>query len=37
MKYLGHKSEDKREQTLLEHLQGTSALCAEFAKSFDMS
>ena len=37
MKYLGHKSEDEREQTLLEHLQGTSALCAEFAKAFNMT
>ena len=37
MKYLGHKSEDEREQTLLEHLHGTSALCTEFAKAFNIS
>lgn len=35
MKYLAHISEDKtREQTILEHLEGTAKLCGEFAKSF---
>lgn len=35
MKYLAHISEDKtREQTILEHLEGTSKLSGEFAKSF---
>lgn len=38
MKYLGHKSKDgeNREQGLLEHLEGTSALCEEFAAGFNM-
>lgn len=38
MKYLGHKSKDgeNREQDLLEHLEGTSALCEEFAAGFGM-
>lgn len=38
MKYLGHKSKDgeNREQSLLEHLEGTSALCEEFAAGFNM-
>lgn len=38
MKYVGHKSDDgeNREQSLLEHLQGTSALCEEFAAGFGM-
>ena len=38
MKYLGHKSDDgeNREQSLLEHLAGTSALCEEFAAGFGM-
>ncbi len=35
MKYLAHISEDKtREQTILEHLEGTAKLSGEFAKSF---
>lgn len=35
MKYLAHISEDKsREQTLLDHLEGTAQLSAQFAKSF---
>ena len=39
MKYLGHKSDDgeNREQSLLKHLQGTSALCEEFAAGFNMA
>ena len=32
--YLAHRSEDGREQTVLEHLQGTAALCREFAGRF---
>lgn len=35
MKYLAHISEDKiREQTILEHLEGTAELSGKFAKSF---
>ena len=36
MRYLGHKSNDglNREQSLLEHLQGTSKLCESFAGEF---
>ena len=33
-KFLAHKSEDKREQTVQEHLNGTAALCARFAAAF---
>ena len=32
--YLAHRSEDGREQTVLEHLQGTAARCREFAGRF---
>ncbi len=32
--FLAHISEDKREQTILAHLQGTSALAKEFARRF---
>lgn len=36
MEYIGHKSDDgvNREQALIEHLNGTSALCSEFARRF---
>ena len=33
--YLAHIAPDGREQTVLEHLEGTARLCAEFAKAFD--
>ena len=33
-KYLAHKSADGREQTVLEHLEGTAAQCAAFAADF---
>ncbi len=33
-KYLAHQSEDKREQTVQEHLCGTAELCAGFAAAF---
>lgn len=33
-KFLAHKSEDKREQTVQEHLNGTADLCAGFAAAF---
>lgn len=33
-KYLAHKSEDNRSQTVLEHLNGTADLCARFAAAF---
>ena len=38
MEYIGHKSDDgvNREQALIEHLNGTSALCSEFARRFTM-
>ena len=38
MEYIGHKSNDgvNREQALIEHLNGTSALCSEFARRFTM-
>lgn len=37
MKFIAHKSEDGlREQSLLEHLQGTSKLCGEFADAFGL-
>lgn len=32
--YLAHIAEDKREQTVLEHLEGTARLCASFARAF---
>jgi len=32
--YLAHQSEDKREQTVQEHLYGTAKLCAGFAAAF---
>lgn len=32
--YLSHVAEDGREQTVLEHLQGTAELCGAFAESF---
>ena len=34
MAYLAHISEDQREQTVLEHLEGTAELCGHFARSF---
>lgn len=34
-KWLAHITEDGREQTLLEHLTGTAALCQRFAADFD--
>lgn len=33
-KYLAHISNDKREQTILEHLNGTAELCARYASAF---
>ena len=36
MQYLAHKSDDGREQDLLDHLLGTANLSALFAKAFDM-
>lgn len=30
-KYLSHISDDKREQSVLDHLTGTAELCAQFA------
>lgn len=33
-RYLAHISEDGREQTVLEHLEGTARLCAGFASAF---
>lgn len=33
-RYLAHKSEDTREQTILEHLNRTADLCARFAAAF---
>lgn len=33
-KFLAHKAEDKREQTIQEHLNGTADLCAGFAAAF---
>ena len=35
--YLAHIAEDGREQTVLEHLQGTAEACAHFAASFQAS
>lgn len=34
MKYLAHRSEDGREQTVLQHLEGTAEQCAAFAAAF---
>ncbi len=34
-RYLAHRAEDGREQTIQDHLQGTADLCAEFAAAFD--
>lgn len=34
MKYLAHIAEDSREQTVLEHLEGTADLCGKFARAF---
>lgn len=34
MKYLAHRSEDGREQTILQHLEGTAEQCAAFASAF---
>lgn len=34
MEYLAHISEDKRKQTVLQHLEGTADLCRRFAASF---
>ena len=36
MAYLAHIAQDNRKQTVLEHLNGTAELCAEFAAAFDM-
>lgn len=33
--YLAHVTEDGRQQTVLEHLEGTSELCEKFASAFD--
>lgn len=33
-RYLAHRAEDGREQTVLEHLEGTARLCAQFAAAF---
>lgn len=33
-RYLAHRSEDEREQTILVHLNGTADLCAGFAAAF---
>lgn len=33
-KWLAHRAEDGREQTVLEHLKGTADLCAQFAAAF---
>ena len=33
-KFLAHKSEDEREQTLQDHLEGAADLCAGFAAAF---
>ena len=35
MVYLAHISEDHRQQTVLQHLEGTAELCGRFASSFD--
>lgn len=32
--YLAHRTEDGREQTLLDHLQGTASRAARFARRF---
>ena len=32
--YLAHRAEDGREQTILDHLNGTAKLCARFASAF---
>lgn len=34
--YLAHIAEDRREQSVLSHLEGAAALCARFAESFGM-
>ena len=34
MVYLSHISEDHRQQTVLQHLEGTAELCSRFAASF---
>ena len=34
-KFVAHVSEDGREQSIVEHLQGTAIRCAEFAEAFD--
>lgn len=34
-RYLAHIADDGREQTVLQHLQGTAALSGKFAKEFD--
>ena len=33
-KFLAHRSEDQREQTIAQHLSGTASLCAGFAAAF---
>ena len=35
MAYLAHAAQDDRKQTVLEHLNGTAELCAEFAAVFE--
>lgn len=37
MRYIAHKAEDGREQSVLEHLQNVSVLAGEFASSFGES
>ena len=36
MQYLAHKSDDGREQSLIEHLVGTATLCYKFASTFGL-
>lgn len=36
MQYLAHKSDDGREQSLIEHLVGTATLCYKFAAAFGL-
>lgn len=35
MEFLAHISDDGREQTVEEHLEGTARICSEFATAFD--
>ncbi len=34
MEYIAHRSEDQRDQSVLDHLTGTAALCSRFAAPF---